>query len=266
MTPRYVVAGIDFAAPSIAAARWTAAYLLDGADLVLAHALCVPEPPRFLRGMHAPVEPLIEDARRGAQVRMRELSPLLGAGRIWPEIRVGRPDDVLTELAHEFQAELVVIGPHGDRPGLWKLLGSTAERVTWRVPSPVLLARGLPSGSPRTLLVPLDESEVTPLVVRKAGEIAKRTGASAIVMHVVNPLLAGDVGIAAAAQERRQAEEQLRKGADTWLRTQVAGTGLEDAAIEVASVIRASRFLPRSRATMSICSSWDATRQDVAGQ
>src|SRR5688500_7912511 len=109
MTSRYIVVGIDFSESSIAAARWVGAHLTDGEDLILAHAICIPEPPRFLRGLHAPLEPLLEDARRGAELRLRELSSSLGAARIWNEIRVGRPDEVVMEIAQEYRADLVVI-------------------------------------------------------------------------------------------------------------------------------------------------------------
>lgn len=233
MHSRYIVVGIDFGEPSVTAARWVAAHLINGEELVLAHAICVPDPPRFLRGLHAPVGPLIEDARRGAEVRMRELSPTLGAARIWPEIRNGRPDEVLIDIALEYRADLVVVGPHGDRPGMWKLLGGTAERVTWRVLSPVLLARGLPPGAPKTLLVALDESDVTPSVIAWAGRIARRSGARAIVLHTVNPLLAGAATLAAGSEERRRAEAQIRQGSEAWLREQIAGTDLDGAATEI---------------------------------
>jgi nucleotide-binding universal stress UspA family protein len=234
MTARYIVVGVDFTEPSLAAARWVAAHLIDGEDLILAHAICIPEPPRFLRGFLPPVTPLLEDARRGAELRLRELSPALGSARIWPEIRRGRPDEVLIEIAQEYRAELVVVGPHGDKPGMWKLLGGTAEHVTWRIQSPVLLARGLPTGAAKTLLVALDESDGTPSVIRWAGRVAKRNRSDVIVMHVVNPLLAGAVAVAAGTVERRRAEEQLRQGSETWLREQIAGTDLEGAATETA--------------------------------
>jgi nucleotide-binding universal stress UspA family protein len=234
MTSRYIVVGMDFSESSVAAARWVGAHLTDGEDIILAHAICIPAPPRFLRGLHAPVEPLLEDARRGAELRLCELSTSLAAARIRPEIRVGRPDEVLIEIAQEYRADLVVIGPHGDRPGMWKLLGGTAERVAWHVSAPVLLARGLPAGPVKTLLVALDESDVTPSVIERAGRIATRHAANAVAMHVVNPLLGGAVTIAAGTAERRRAEQQIRERSEAWLREQVAGTDLDGAVTEIA--------------------------------
>ena len=234
MTARCIVVGVDLTEPSIIAARWTAAHLGDDSEIILAHAICVPEPPRFLRGMHAPTQPLIEDAKRGAESRLRELTSSLGLNRVRHDIRVGRPDEVVIAIAQELGAELVVIGPHGERPGIWKLLGGTAERVTHQSPSSVLLARGLPAGPARTVLVALDESEITPAVLDWAARLAKQPGVSVIVMHIVNPLLSGAVAVNAGSIERRRAEDQLREGSKTWLRELIAGTGLEGAVTEVA--------------------------------
>lgn len=234
MAPSYVVVGMDFTTLSVEAARWAAAHLSSGSELVLAHAINVPQPPSFLRGLHAPIEPLVEDARRGADLRMRELTTSLGGGRIWPEVRVGRPDDVLASIADEYRALLVVIGPHGARPGIGRFLGGTAERVVRQARSSVLLARGLPAGAPRSILVALDESDVTDAVIRWGSQMAKGQGAAVTVMHVVNPLLAGAVAVAAATPERERAETQLREGSEKWLRETIAGTPLEGAAIEVA--------------------------------
>ena len=44
-----IIVGIDFSAPSIAAAKWVARYF-TGAQVRLVHAVFVPQPPRFLRG------------------------------------------------------------------------------------------------------------------------------------------------------------------------------------------------------------------------
>lgn len=234
MTPRCIVVGVDFTEPSVIAARWTVAHLGDDSEIVLAHAICVPEPPRFLRGLHAPTQPLIEDAKRGAEVRLRELISSLGVNRVRHVIRVGRPDEVVIAIARELGAELVVIGPHRERPGIWKLLGGTAERVTQRAPFSVLLARALPAGAPRTVLAAIDESEITPAVLDWAALISSRTNANVIVMHIVNPLISGAVAMNAGSIERRRAEDQLREGSETWLRERIAGTRLEGAVTEVA--------------------------------
>src|SRR5688500_13246112 len=104
----YIVVGMDFSTLSLAAARWTARHMVAGEQLVLVHAICVPEPPSFLKGLQPPIEPLVDDARRGADVRMREVVATLGGVRVFPEIRIGRPDEVLLDVAREYRAELLV--------------------------------------------------------------------------------------------------------------------------------------------------------------
>ncbi len=222
MSPRYVVVGVDFNEPSRAAARWTARHLVGDGDLVLAHALYLPEPPSFLRGYFPPTDQVTEDARRGAELRLHELSLSLGVPRIWSEIRVGRPDEVLRAVSTEFDAELLVVGPHRERPGIWRMLGGTAERVARRAPTSVLLARGLPSGPPQRVLLALSESELVTSMVTWAAYLVRRFQATVVVMHVINPLAAGVLGIAASEAERRKAQEELRRSTEAWLREQVA--------------------------------------------
>jgi nucleotide-binding universal stress UspA family protein len=193
----------------------------------------LPQAPAFLRGYHPPVEQLIENAKRGAQARLAELSASLAPATVRPELRVGRPEIELPQLAAELGAELLVIGPHGERPGVWQLLGSTAERVVRGTPRPVLLARGL-GGELRTVLVALDDAPGTDSELAWSVRIAAQTGAAIIALHVVSRLFLGAIAMAASEPERRRAHEQLVDQADTWLRTRLAGAGLPTARSAIA--------------------------------
>ena len=157
-----MVVGIDFTPPSLNALRWVIAQLGADAIVVPVHVVCVPQPPSFLRNYYPPIEQLIENARLGAERRLGELCASLPPARLRPEIRVGRPEIELQRVAGELGAELLVVGAHGTRPGMWQLLGSTAERVVRGGAQSVLLARELPPGWPRTILVALDDASVTP--------------------------------------------------------------------------------------------------------
>jgi nucleotide-binding universal stress UspA family protein len=233
MPPSQIVVGVDFSAPSLAAARWMARYFGNDAALVLAHAVCVPEPPAFLRGFFAPTQPLIEDARRGGQARLEELIGSLPAARVRAEVRVGgRPHEVLSSVADELQADLLVVGAHGERPGIWRLLGSTAEHIARRARTSVFLARGLPPEGLRTILVALDESEVTSSVIEWTSLLARRFGAKVIAVHVVHRFLHGPTLIAASPSERNRAEEQLHRRTEEWLRQQVPSIGDEAPVVE----------------------------------
>lgn len=229
----HIVVGVDFTEPSSTAARWVARHLAgEECELVLVHVISVPHVPSFLRSFYAPTEQLVEDARRGADIRLRELSESLDEVRARPEVRVGRVDEQLLDVAEDLHAELLVVGPHGGRPGLGRLLGSTAEHVARRADTSVLLARALPEGGPRTVLVALDESELTGPVLEWAAWFARRNDVRVIVLHVVNPLAHGAITIAAAAPERSRAEERLRTSAEAWVRERVGAFPLENAEIE----------------------------------
>ena len=229
-----IVVGVDFCEPSVTAARWTAQHLARGQRIVLAHAVFVPQPPAFLRGLYPPTDELVEDARRGAELRLREFGATLDAPSVDVVVEAGRPDDVLVRVAADRKAELLVIGAHGDRPGVWRLLGSTAERAVRCAPSSVLLARGVGTAAPRRVLIALDDSEVRHAVAGWASRFAKDAGAEIIAMHVVNPLSHGAVMIAGSAEERRRAEGQIQARADEWLRDQLRDANLSAATVHVA--------------------------------
>jgi universal stress protein E len=215
-----VVVGVDFTESSAAAVRWTAAHLAPGAELVLAHAVDLPRPPGFLRGRWGSQEELAQSARGGAEQRMEEFSLVLPQGRVRREVRSGPAADELVGLAEEVGADLIVIGEHGHRRGLWDVLGTTAERVLNRSTLPVLVARGLPPGPPRHILVAIDESSRASEVLAWTTALRERTGARVTVLHVLNllgyayavPEVAG-VSAATVPEEqeyRREATEELR--------------------------------------------------------
>ena len=234
MANRDIVVGIDFCEPSLTAARWTAQHLARNQPMVLAHAVYTPQPPAFLRGLYPPTDELIDDAHRGAELRLRELGASLGAAELDVVVASGRPDEVLAREAADRKAALVVIGAHGERPGVWKLLGSTAERVVRRAPTSVLLARGLGSRAPQRVLIALDESEQRHAVSAWASRFVREFGAEVVAMHVVNPLSHGAVLVAASAGERRRAEDQIHTRAEEWLHEQLSGAKLDSSTAHVA--------------------------------
>ena len=231
-TGKHIVVGVDFSAPSIDVARWTAQHIADAVDLVLAHAIPVHEPPSFLRGLLPSTEPAIENARRGAEQRLRALAASLGV-RVWPEIHVGRPDEVLLDVTKRYAAELLVIGPHGDRPGLGQFLGSTAERMAREAPSSVLLARALRADGLRTVLVALEESAINDRVLHWVERLARSSKAEVRALHVVNPVSAGGPLLSADAGERHDAEARVRDRSEQWLREELAKHGARAHATEI---------------------------------
>jgi len=181
-----IVIGMDFSAPAVAAAQWVRNYIAPNAELMLLHAVSIPEPPGMLRG-RLPAPELLEDtARAGAYQKLREIKQLLGSDRVRTEIRIGEPADRIADFAHGYSADLIVVGKHGDRPGLWNRLGTTAEGVLRGSAIPVLLATSPRDRRPRHLLVPVDGSAVTSRLLSWAGFLAARLGAAATVLHVIS--------------------------------------------------------------------------------
>ncbi len=78
--------------------------------------------------------------RHATQAMSDELS-VEEFGHLHLEVRLGDPGQVVSELAEELTAEMIVLGSHG-RTGLTRMvLGSVAERVTRLAHCPVLVVK-----------------------------------------------------------------------------------------------------------------------------
>lgn len=227
-----VVVGIDFSDASIAAARWTAQWFAPDAELVLVHALEMPQPPSFLRPMLADPENVLRHARAAALERLRELGHTLPSARKRVEVREGRATERIAEAAAETGADLVVVGEHGHRHGLRDALGSTAERLVHVSPAPVLLARGQADNEPRRVLVPVDESEMGDRVLEWARVLGERFGAEVMAFHVLNARLLWQLRLISSETKWRELGEDMQRGAVDWLGERVRAAGFPPDAVE----------------------------------
>lgn len=182
-----VVAGIDFGPRSLDAARHAIAHLAPEAELVLLHSIYVPTPPAFMQLRSTRLDLVIATARRGAEVQLREFIPSMGAKLVWTDVRVGPPADRLVEAATDYDAGLVVVGPHGALPPPWHRLGSSAERVVRSGVAPVLVASRDEPRAPRKVLVALDDQPLPPTAVEWLRAIAARHGSTVTAAAVVHP-------------------------------------------------------------------------------
>ena len=111
------------------------------------------------------------------------------SGEVDVAVLSGDPTDVILEQLAERRADLVVMRTRG-RGGLARaVLGSVAEGIVSRSPSPVLL---LPPQAPaatalRTILVPVDGSPGGALALGVAHQLALKTGARLCLRQVVVP-------------------------------------------------------------------------------
>jgi universal stress protein F len=223
-----VLVGVDFTEAAGAAAVWTASHLAPGAEIALLYVVDVPAPPSFLRGRLPPREQLLETARLGALQRLRELGSAVPANRVWTEVRVGRAADQLIAAVRELDADLVVVGEHSPRAGLWATGTSTAERLLGHVSVPLLLARGLPHGPPRHLLLPLEESTATPRIVECGQLLAERTGAHITALHVMSANLYGEVRLAVGVLEGQDPMDRAVPAVHEWLRSELRAAGVAE--------------------------------------
>jgi nucleotide-binding universal stress UspA family protein len=122
--------------------------------------------------------------------------------QFWPDnchVLSGRPYEEVCKLAGEIDADLIVLPTRG-HSGLKRLaLGSTAERIVRFAPCPVLVLRGakykttVPNKEPigdfrlKTVLVPVDSSRCSMAGAEYAARLARSTGATLRLLHVVFP-------------------------------------------------------------------------------
>lgn len=230
-----VVIGMDFSQRAIAAAAWTARHFAPGAELVLVHAIVVPEIPRFLRARMPPADTLIETARLGAAQRIRGLAVSLGAKLVWPEIAVGPAAEQIAEACRAHGADLIVVGPPGERPDGWGgRVDSTVEQLARLAPVPLLLAAHIAEAAPRRLLIAVDDSHVAPFVLRWASFLVERFDARATAIHVLGApasttgLFAATLGSGGIWPVQERAWTDAREDAERWLRRAVADTGADE--------------------------------------
>ncbi len=137
---RNILCPIDSAKNSIAALEIACELAEErGAIIHLLHVARVPS-----HDMDVPL-PFDADPRweRAARARLEQVAREQLQGRVRYKVHVisGTPDDDVVRMAHELNAELVVMATHGRKGLSHFVLGSVAERVMREVDCPVLTVR-----------------------------------------------------------------------------------------------------------------------------
>jgi nucleotide-binding universal stress UspA family protein len=188
---RRILVPVDYSAPSEAAlafARVTAR--MFDAHLHVLHVL----DPIFLRAV-------VSNAQDRRAAALRRLHDHLGeedhqrfqAVTAVEESSV--PADEIERYAKQQDIDLIVMGTHGHRGVAHALLGSVAERVVRVAPCPVITVRE-PKGAhdagwtpPARILVPTDFSPPSDRALEHARVLARRSGASIHLLHVLEDLV-----------------------------------------------------------------------------
>lgn len=181
-----VVTAIDFHESSRAAALWAMQHFTPDAEHQLLHVVEVPALPQPLRALASGWEQRRLSARASAQRGLDALASAGSAARVSAHIREGKPADEVVDLAEKELADLIVVGEQGPTRGVAALLGSTAERVLHASSIPVLVARKLDDSPPRRLLVAIDPSEISGVVLAWTRALLQRFDASVTVLTVVD--------------------------------------------------------------------------------
>src|SRR5262252_6388908 len=119
----------------------------------------------------------------------RECADDLPTGSVDVAALGGSPADVILDEIDKRGADLVVMRTRG-RAGLGRaVLGSVAEGIVKRSPTPVLLLppQAEAATSVRTILVPVDGSPGSALALGLARELARVTGATLRLLQIVVP-------------------------------------------------------------------------------
>jgi len=239
-----VMIATDFHEPSSEAARWSTTDLAPEAEHLLVHVLEMPDPPAVLAGRYGSREELLRTAREGAQQRLEKLrialspEPHLGDALSTPTmVREGQPAQEIVRLAGDASVDLIVMGGYGrsDRDrSAWTMLGTTAERVLRASPVPVLVARELPAGPPRRLLVAVDGSKPSLRALAWADFLRNRFGGTVTALHVESPvifeyadLVPSSTDVTAAAAQSPADKPGWVRDREKWLREEVRRAGVD---------------------------------------
>jgi len=137
---RTVVVGVDFTPASEGVAEWVARRLPAQGTTILVHA----QELGLHSGETSAQTRIREEAAHSAMESLEQIKAEFFADRdVELLVEPGEPTTVLSTLAVERDADLIVVGPHRGHPTLEKFVGSTAQRLIHASLVPVLLAVGI---------------------------------------------------------------------------------------------------------------------------
>jgi nucleotide-binding universal stress UspA family protein len=160
-----------------------------GSAMTLLHVM---QPPHERPGVHATdvLDWEISRQEAGAYMEGLEREGTTASGRhVDTRLEQGHPAERITAVARELDADLTVLGGHGEHGAAAWNLGSTVLQVLAVIRASVLIARShsarVGEVSPQRILVPLDGSLRTESVLPTAVRIAKSYGAELLLALVV---------------------------------------------------------------------------------
>lgn len=196
------------------------------AQLLLLHVVDPTESARAIR-------------RRGARVRFvldaqaRKLAWWRNGAEI--SVRAGQPHKTIADIAIEWDADLIVLGPYRRRFGD-SLRGTTAERVIRRAERPVLVVNGVSAGPYRHVLLTADLSRMSARIASVAKEFGLLEDSRASVVHALQHTHGAMLYLAGVSEsEVGKYQRSLGQLASDQIEAQLASAGLNSESFSVFS-------------------------------
>jgi nucleotide-binding universal stress UspA family protein len=171
------------------------------------------------------LDTMIEDGVKQSTVYLRGAASTFPGANVKCSVERGRAEDVIIEKGAADTGLLITMATHG-RSGLNRfLLGSVAEKVLRGSANPLLLVRATEEAKGegeavfKTVIVPLDGSELAESVLPMVADIARKLNLEVLLFrayHIPSYAYAGDEGYAVNYEElvsgvRDEAKEYLKK-------------------------------------------------------
>ena len=150
------------------------------------------------------LDTMIEEGMRSSESYLRGIAASFGGTTVTCKVEKGRAEEVIIERGEADTAMLIAMATHG-RSGLNRfLLGSVAEKVLRGAANALLLVRATdeaPSDgevSFKSIIVPVDGSELAESILPMAAGVAKKLGIEVVLFrayHIPYNAYAGDEGL-----------------------------------------------------------------------
>lgn len=139
----HIVVGFDFSPLGTLALQEAAALAADRADTAI-HVVNVRSEPGRQASSESSTEDLVRELEEHMRASTRSLLETYGAGgevEVVIHALVGDPAPMITSIAEDVEADLIIVGTHGRRGLKRMFLGSVAEEVMREACCPVLVMR-----------------------------------------------------------------------------------------------------------------------------
>ncbi|MFH2008195.1 MAG: universal stress protein [bacterium] len=240
-----IVVGYDFSGAATEAAR--VAFAIAQKTRSRVHAVLVMER-RYERQLveHADTffssrggsskESAVQRAKEHLQARLEvNLRALRPSGvPLGVEVARGKPFKEILRVAVEVEAGLIAVGATGISKTEQWVLGSTAERLARRSTIPTLVVRRDSQWEPRRILCPVDYSPGSETAFAEALWLARITGASLHVLHVIAGTEAAELETLGLLNRNdvKRYFEVTRQRAEREMESFLAGVDLEGVSLE----------------------------------